>query len=524
MKNYEVLLDQYNVESSKQWAQQLESLDSNKATAILRQLIPAHFCSNGATSLHEKLSQHYPELLNLIANTNAFFSSFPKSGIPAQSKAIAKHVNPKFNAGIGIAKDPHSKILINPRLNDTINSLKPENVTDEEWDAVTQSLYKYNGGLGSQWYRSLAKQRYLQDIKSSQLQQNIHNSLRISPIPVFGGTSGLASIFDMFGGAGTPVIFPKTYWGNMNLISELKGLIKTPCDYIDIHGEIHLDALDKTLTSLKVQGFNKVCIYLNFPHNPSATVLCEKQALTLVNMLQLHANRDFQIINVCDEPYFPFVRGDQAITSPLSSYLQPFDNKNLLTVATINGTKRDGMYGFRHADFVILLPTGLSDDIVNEIENNLLAGYFRGCFSFSNAINQYLLARSMSNDPLISLKSGDQLRLCPSYANTENELVSYMSSTVSRSIIELDKVPHLKRVKQSQNASGGFFVSYQLSQKLKDLGTTAMDVHTCALAHRLGVIAAGEYIRINALIEDDSIHEFCEKLEATLTDLLGQKG
>ncbi|MCO4781010.1 MAG: aminotransferase class I/II-fold pyridoxal phosphate-dependent enzyme [Candidatus Cloacimonetes bacterium] len=522
MIKYEILLNQYNIDNATQWAQQLGSLDSNKANAILRQLIPEHFCSDGASKLHTKLSEDYPEFLQMIQHTNAFFSSFPKSGIPAQSKSIAQCVDPSMNAGIGIAKDTHSQILVHPKLSETINFLKPSNVDDQEWSKLTQALYKYNNGLGANWYRSLSKQRYLNDIKKPELQNQAQNSLKISPIPVFGGTSGLSSIFDMFGGAGTPVIFPRTYWGNMNLMADQKGLLKTPSDYIDINGNIQLDVLDQTLTKLKQDSFKKVCIYLNFPHNPSSTVLTESQAQALASLLQSHAKEDFQIINVCDEPYFPFVRGDQAIQSPLSSYLQPNQNRNMLTLATINGTKRDGMYGFRHADLVLLLPNGLTVDIIDEIENNLFAGYFRGCFSFSNAINQYLLARSLSSDPLIPLKSADAIALDPDYIDKERQLVSYMSDTVNRSILKLDKIPYLTRVKQTQDASGGFFISYQLNQQFKDLNITPMDVHKTALTHGLGVIAAGEYIRINALIEESVLPDFCFRLVQTLKDLLEQ--
>ncbi|MCJ8345823.1 hypothetical protein MJH12_09800, partial [bacterium] len=85
MKDYLELLNQYEVKDGAQWANLLTGLSSNQADAILLKLIPEHFCSQGAKELHALLQKSYPQLLKIIRDTSAFFSSFPKSGIPAQS-------------------------------------------------------------------------------------------------------------------------------------------------------------------------------------------------------------------------------------------------------------------------------------------------------------------------------------------------------------------------------------------------------------------------------------------------------
>ncbi|PCJ17327.1 MAG: hypothetical protein COB02_13960 [Candidatus Cloacimonadota bacterium] len=521
--DYEKLLNQYKVSNSKSWIKLLKGLTTSQASSILRQLIPDYFCSNASLELHQSLKKTFPEFLKMIENTSAYFSSFPKSGIPAQSKSISTHVSPNMNAGIGIAKNSKSQILINSKLQETIDYLKPQSVSEQNWLKLTQSLFKYNNGLGAPWYRHLAKSRYLLDIKNKDLYLTIEKSLSISPIPVFGGTSGLNSVLDMFGGAGTPIVFPSTYWGNMNLISDQKGLLKIKSDYIDINGDVHLNKLEETLNTLKEKGFHKVCLYFNFPHNPSGVVLSKKQALSLSKIIQKHACENFQIINVCDEPYFPFVRGKQAIKSPISAYLQPLYNKNIITFATINGTKRDGMYGFRHSDLIILLAHDIEKDTINEIENNLLAGYFRGCFSFSNSINQYLLARSLSQDPLVALKSPHDLEISQDYLKSESDSIQYMQECMNHSISFLDQISHLKRVQQTEDACGGFFASYQLDEVLVSAGITTMDIHQIGLKHNVGVISAGSYIRINGLIETESIQKFCSNLQETIDSLLMKK-
>ncbi|MCJ8346607.1 hypothetical protein MJH12_13775, partial [bacterium] len=194
--------------------------------------------------------------------------------------------------------------------------------------------------------------------------------------------------------------------------------------------------------------------------------------------------------------------------------------QNILTLCTINGTKRDGMYGFRHADLVVLLPHNLDSKLIQEIENNLLAGYFRGCFSFSNAINQYLLARSLSQDPLVALRKLEDLSISKDYLRTEKDLITYMQESMDYSISILDQIPYIKRVQQIKDASGGFFVSYQLNEQFVAANISPMDVHKLGLKNNVGIIAAGSYIRINGLIKKELIFQFRDNLQNTLESLL----
>ena len=62
----------------------------------------------------------------------------------------------------------------------------------------------------------------------------------------------------------------------------------------------------------------------------------------------------------------------------------------MVTAVSINGTKRDGIYGFRHSDLFFQYPIETNVEAVKILEEDILQGMLRGLFSFSNVLNQYI--------------------------------------------------------------------------------------------------------------------------------------
>jgi len=207
----------------------------------------------------------------------------------------------------------------------------------------------------------------------------------------------------------------RTYWGNINLKLAHARALKDVCDLVDGDGLIRPDVLWSRLEAARAEGFSKVAVYFNFPHNPTGIVPTREQAAELEDIIQGSADAGFRIVVLCDEPYYPFVRGRDVIRVPFSHYMKPGDNRNVLTFASINGTKRDGMYGLRHTDLVVLTPESVSDEAIDLFERGVLAGYMRGAFSFSCALSQYLLARAITEDPLVCLRSPGEQRLSENF-------------------------------------------------------------------------------------------------------------
>jgi len=499
----------------------LETLGITEQEQVLRVVHPELFHTPASKNIWKELEGEYPEFLHFLKGSRAQFAAFPASGIPAQSAAIAKSVPKDMNAGIGIAHDPGNNIMVHPHISECFQMLRPDNVSEQDFLKVQNSVFKYNNGLGTPWYRRLARLRYLQDGKADpQLHQSMQKSLGIEPVPGYGGTGNLSLAFDLLLGPSTPLVFPVTYWGNMNLKSKLSSLRVIKSDFQNSSGEIEVSNLRTSLEELKVSGYKKAGVYFNYPHNPTGKVPTKTQAGEISTVLQDFASSDFQIVAVCDEPYYPFQKGKESIEVPFSYYLQPGENRNLITVVSINGTKRDGLYGLRHGDLIFLLPHGLSDNCLKVLEKDLLAGYIRGQYSFSNALNQYLLARCLSGDALCAIKNPDELSLDSSYAQKEAELKDQVNSRVEETAGRLAQCELIQRAcKNGELASGGFFLSYFLSDALVQKGITPRDVHELGLKKNCGVIASSDYLRINALLPEGKLEEFASNLESVLEEL-----
>ncbi|MBU1241262.1 aminotransferase class I/II-fold pyridoxal phosphate-dependent enzyme, partial [Myxococcota bacterium] len=486
---------------------------------ILQKLVPDAFLSDNARTLHEGLDQHYPELMKIIGGTTAFYTAFPANGIPSQAVAIASHVAKEFNAGIGVAKTYDSNVLMNPEFQKIFDMLRPENVNMEQWVKLRDSVFNYNNGLGAPWYRNIAYRRYLRDGRNDEYAlSQMKKALRIRPIPTYGGTVALTIALEMAVGEECILIMPRTFWGNVNLKISHNKSIKEVCDYIDIDGRINPEELTRALTSIKSRGHHKAAVYFNFPHNPTGVVPTREEAKAIVEIIQDVATSDFQVIIICDEPYYPFVRGEDAISVPFSYYMQPGFNRNIITFVAINGTKRDGMYGMRHSDLIILTPEEISDEGIRLMESNLLAGYMRGSFSFSCALNQYLLGRALTNDPLIALRKPANIVLNQRFFQEEDKLIAYVETSVKDTIEAISSIKELLRITgdAEKDSYGGFFVTYQLSDDLKAKGITAMDLHRAGLKCNCGIIATNGFIRISGLVSKENDPHFVANLQKTI--------
>ncbi|MDA3862625.1 MAG: aminotransferase class I/II-fold pyridoxal phosphate-dependent enzyme [Deltaproteobacteria bacterium] len=520
------LLRSYEHPEPEKWAELISQKEPQIRLGIIQKLVPDAFISKDAKLIHEQISNHYPELNCMLKGTASYYTCFPKSGIPAQAFAIARHVDPGFNAGIGIAKTYSGDIMLNPEFRKIFDRLQPEGSDDEKWRQVRNSVFKYNNGLGASWYREIAAQRYLRDaISEPMLLEAMRKALRIKPIPTYGGTVGLSIAFEMGVGEETILVLPSTYWGNIDLKTSHHKTIKEKCNYIDREGRIKPHKLEEKLLDIKGRGHRKVAIYFNFPHNPTGMEPTRIEAQAFSEIVREVADPDFKVVIICDEPYYPFVRGKDSIKVPFSYYMQPGYNRNILTFVSINGTKRDGMYGMRHSDLAVLVPEDVSREGVRIFEERILAGYMRGTFSFSHALSQYLLARAITGDPLISIRKNKHIRLSTEFFKQENKLIDYVETSVNDTIDALSNLNGLERIVGSKDndAYGGFFVTYRLSEELKDKGVKAIDIHKAGLKTNCGVIATNDFIRVSALVNKKNDPQFAKNLQLTIERAIKMK-
>jgi aspartate/methionine/tyrosine aminotransferase len=498
--------------------------DPGMVVAMFRTLFPELFLGSDADALHGVLKEEYPELLDHMKGSPAFFTAFPAAGIPAQSGAIKKHVDPRFNAGIGIGKDDSGDVFLNPRLAEVFDKLRPEEGGDAAWNAVRNKVFGYGAVLGHPWYRAIAKERYLRDAGDASF--DVERAMRIDPMPIAGGGTLVNDIAMSFmGGPGAVAGFPPTFWGNMKLKADHHGMVMETCPYQTADGEIDPEGLLRWGEQMKNRGYNKAMLYFNYPQNPTGSYPTDAEARALADAVCHLASPDFKVGVMCDEPYERYSRGSERIRRPFSTYMLPGDNRNMLTFVSINGTKRDGFYGVRHADLIVLTPDDISDAGIQAFEKGKLAGWMRGLTSFPNGLNQYLLARAIIGDPLIALADpsspdADSWNTAEidgglaAYEEVEQEMMYEMESAVEAMVGALRDVPGLTLVQGNPetDCAGGFFLCYK-----PDEGLSPMAIHKAGLENNCGVIAAGPFVRINAsTIRSRNLMTFKENLQATM--------
>lgn len=498
------------VSDAEKFVDLIYELEPQKRQAIVNVICPD--VSLSLSELQQSLYELHPPFKLLLNGTYAEVAQFPSAGIPAQSKSISQSVNKGYNAGIGIAHDRFGNILAPPYINRFISSLKPQNCNESTWSNVRNELLKYTSSLGANWYRRVARLRYLRDGCADDTLMNLmQKSLISDPIPCYGGTSALSLIFWLYGGSGCPVVFPSSYWGNMNLKCRLHGMQTEICNYMEADGTIRPEQLREKLSEIRNKGYSKVVVYFNFPHNPTGVVPNQEEAYALGQICREASRSNFCVIALSDEPYFPFLRGSDAIQVPFSYYLQPMDSINMITAVSINGTKRDGIYGFRHSDLFFQYPIETNVEAVKILEEDILQGMLRGLFSFSNVLNQYIVGRGLTQNALLPLMNPNDIELSEDVYEEEKSMVDTMKEEVCKttSLLSGKEFDGFNRV-GTENSAGGFFISHTVESG------TPSDVHKVGLQNQCGVIAAGDYVRINALLPDAHRNQFIENLKTTL--------
>jgi len=183
----------------------------------------------------------------------------------------------------------------------------------------------------------------------------------------------------------------------------------------------------------------------------------------------------------------------------------------MLTAVSINGTKRDGIYGFRHSDLFFQYPNEIPVEAVKILEEDILQGMLRGLFSFSNVLNQYIVGRGLTQNALLPLMNFKDIELSEDVYEEEKLMVDAMKADICKttSLISGKEFDGFKRV-GTESSAGGFFISHSLESGKPS------DIHRIGLQNQCGVIAAGDYVRINALLPEIHRDQFIENLKSTL--------
>lgn len=372
---------------------------------------------------------------------------FPR-GIVAQAAEAAAQAH-RFDATVGMAYSHGEPIML-----DSIRAAVP-GVTPKQ--LVGYSPTPGNAELRRRWQEEmLAKNPRLEGIPTS------------LPMVSPGLTNGLCHTADLFFNPGDTLILPDLYWGNYNLLFEVRhGVNIVTYPFFNDRGRFNLAALQQAVT--EQAGKRGVRVLLNFPNNPTGFTPSCGEAKEIVDTL-VQAAELTDIMLICDDAYFGLFYDDEIETQSLFSRAAAA-HPNLLAVKIDGATKEDYVWGFR-VGFITVAAQGLTEDHYAAWDDKL-TGSIRSNVSNGNTLGQSLLLQAMRNTDYHNNKQriAEELR----------QRYDIVRSIVSAPPFNQDGFPL-----QSLPFNSGYFMAFRSTRM------QAETIRTELLKRGIGIIAFGD--------------------------------
>ncbi len=325
-----------------------------------------------AKELNEKIEKSNPYLMEMLSNIgkNLFF---PK-GILTQS-AEAKEKAHKLNATIGIATEGKGAMAL-PSVMKYLSDLTPD------------KCLTYAPSFGLPELRKIWKQALYQ--KNPSL-----NEKAISlPIVTNGITHAISVFADVWVDPGDVVILPDMFWGNYNMILNVRKharLSHYPIFTPD--GGYNTAALEAKVRQEANQN-KKIIVLLNFPHNPTGYTITEKEADQILAVLTQTAASGVNVIVVADDAYFGLFYEKDVLKESIFARLVKA-HPRLLAVKLDGATKENYVWGLRVGFMTYGCPLEGDPSAVYDALERKTAGCVRGNISNACHLSQRLVYESM---------------------------------------------------------------------------------------------------------------------------------
>ncbi|OHB85457.1 MAG: hypothetical protein A2Z38_03495 [Planctomycetes bacterium RBG_19FT_COMBO_48_8] len=297
---------------------------------------------------------------------------YPK-GIISQS-AEAKQKATRYNATIGIATEGEQAMHL-PSVMKQFSGHLPNEVLPYAPAAGKPELRR-------KWREEMrSKNPTLRD-KSISL-----------PIVTSGITHGLSLAADLFVDPGDTVLLPDQAWGNYNMIFSVRhgANVQRYRFFSDSNG---FDSKGFRDTVLKHSTSGKLVVLLNFPNNPTGYSVTKAEAMDIRDALVEVAERDCNIVTVCDDAYFGLFYEDDVCKESVFGYLADKHNR-LLAIKLDGATKEDYVWGFR-VGFMTFATGAGSAEVYDALEKKT-AGAIRGNISNCPHHSQSIILKAMQD-------------------------------------------------------------------------------------------------------------------------------
>jgi aspartate/methionine/tyrosine aminotransferase len=296
---------------------------------------------------------------------------YPK-GILSQSAEANVKAN-KYNATIGIATENNQ-----PMHFSHIQKSLP--------DYLPEELFPYAPPAGKEELRRKWKEKLLKDNPS------IKDKMIGLPIVTNALTHGLSIASELFVDKRDTIIVPDKYWGNYNLIFNVKrqaNLLTFPLFNSD--GKFNTKEFKNVINSQIKKG--KVIILLNFPNNPTGFTPSLEEVQQITKIIYDAAKKNLNIVTIIDDAYFGLFY-ENSIKESLFGFLANL-HPRILPIKIDGATKENYVWGFR----VGFITYASDNPLVLDALEQKTKGLIRGTISSSPHPSQTIILKSLiSND------------------------------------------------------------------------------------------------------------------------------
>ena len=248
-------------------------------------------------------------------------------------------------------------------------------------ELALESIYGYAPVLGQQALREAWKTHLLEENPS------LAGKTFSLPIVTSGMTHGFSLLAELFVDSEDTIVLPDKIWGNYRLIFQTKADANIQTyPFFNASNGFNTHGFREALANATDE---KLCILLNFPHNPTGYAITHAEAQRIVEAIVARADAGCYILAMIDDAYAGLWYDATVMHESLFGLLVGC-HPNVVPVKVDGATKEEYAWGLR----VAFVTFGLGAAAMQPLEQKL-SGLIRADTSGASQVSQTLILAAM---------------------------------------------------------------------------------------------------------------------------------
>ena len=248
-------------------------------------------------------------------------------------------------------------------------------------ELALESIYGYAPVLGQQALREAWKTHLLEENPS------LAGKTFSLPIVTSGMTHGFSLLAELFVDSKDTLVLPDKIWGNYRLIFQTKADVNIQTyPFFNASNGFNTHGFREALANATAE---KLCILLNFPHNPTGYAITHAEAQRIVDAIVARADAGCYILVMVDDAYAGLWYDATVMHESLFGLLVGC-HPNVVPVKVDGAAKEEYAWGLR----VAFVTFGLGTAATQPLEQKL-SGLIRADTSGASQVSQTLVLEAM---------------------------------------------------------------------------------------------------------------------------------